>query len=239
MRKFALRKKSLIEMAKNNKEISEPKANVAEALSKTDMFFEKNKKTIGYVVGGVIVLAALIFAWYSLIYTPKQKEAVNQLFVAERYFKLDSFNLALNGDGNSLGFAQVIDKYGSKAGKSVYFNAGICCLRLGDYDKAIEYLKKYDTKDKLMQARAKAAIGDATVNKGDVKGAVSYFEEAAKLSNNIFSANYLLKAGLCYEELGQMDKALEAYNKIKNEFPNSPEGMEVQKYISRTEASIN
>ncbi|MBO6223588.1 MAG: tetratricopeptide repeat protein [Bacteroidales bacterium] len=225
-------------MAKINKESTEPKANVAEALSKTEQFFEKNKKTIGYVVGGIIVVAALIFAWYSLIYSPKQKEAVNQLFVAERYFRLDSFNLALNGDGNSLGFAQVIEKYGRKAGDAVFFDAGICCLRLGDNDKAIEYLKKYSTSDKIMQARAKAAIGDAMVNKGDIQGSISWFEDAARISNNIFSAGYLLKAGICYEELGQFDKALAAYNKIKNEFPSSPEGVEVQKYISRAEASI-
>ncbi len=225
-------------MAKINKESSEPKANVAEALSKTELFFENNKKTIGYVAVGIIVLAALIYAWYSFLYLPKQKEAVNQTYVAERYFRMDSFNLALNGDGNSLGFAQIIDNYGSKAGSAVYFNAGICCLRLGDNDKAIEYLKKYSTKDNIMKARTKAAIGDATVNKGDVKAAVSMFEEAAQISNNIFSAGYLLKAGICYEELGQFDKAVSCYNKIKNEFPNSPEGMEIQKYISRAEASI-
>ena len=225
-------------MAKINKESSEPKANVAEALSKTEVFFEKNKKTIGYVAGGIIVVAALIYAWYSLIYQPKQREAVDQLFVAERYFRLDSFNLALNGDGNSLGFAQVIDKYGKKAGEAVFFDAGICCLRLGDYDKAIDYLKKYSTKDNIMKARAKAAIGDALVNKGDIAASVPYFEEAASISNNIFSAGYLQKAGICYEELGQLDKALAAYNKIKNEFPNPPEGMEVQKFISRVEASI-
>ena len=89
-----------------------------------------------------------------------------------------------------------------------------------------------------MKARAKAAIGDAMVNKGEIAASVSYFEEAANISNNIFSAGYLQKAGICYEELGQFDKALAAYNRIKNEFPNSPEGMEIQKYISRVEASI-
>ena len=89
-----------------------------------------------------------------------------------------------------------------------------------------------------MKARAKAAIGDALVNKGDIAASVPYFEEAASISNNIFSAGYLHKAVICYEELGQLDKALAAYNKIKNEFPNSPEGMEVQKFISRVEASI-
>lgn len=223
-------------MAKINKESSEPKANVAEALSKTELFFEKNKKTIGYVVGGLIVLAALIFVYRNFIVIPKQKEAANQLYVAERYFKLDSFNLALNGDGNSLGLKQIIDKYGKNAGSAAYFDAGVCCLRLGENDQAIEYLKKFSSKDKIMAAKAKCCIGDALVNKDDIKGAVSWFEEAAELSNNIFSAGYLLKAGICYEELGDFGKALECYNKIKNEFAQSPEGQEIDKYISRVEA---
>ncbi|MBR0313620.1 MAG: tetratricopeptide repeat protein [Bacteroidales bacterium] len=223
-------------MAKINKESSEPKANVAEALSKTELFFEKNKKTIGYVVGGLIVLAALIFVYRNFIVIPKQKEAANQLYVAERYFKLDSFNLALNGDGNSLGLKQIIDKYGKNAGSAAYFDAGVCCLRLGENDQAIEYLKKFSSKDRIMAAKAKCCIGDALVNKDDIKGAVSWFEEAAELSNNIFSAGYLLKAGICYEELGDFGKALECYNKIKNEFAQSPEGQEIDKYISRVEA---
>ena len=226
-------------MAKINKESSEPKANVAEAISKTDEFFEKNKKTIGYVAGGIAVVALLIFAWYYLLYSPKKREAVNQLYTAEHYFALDSFNLALNGDGNFLGFAQIIDKYGTKAGQAVYFNAGICNYRLGEYDKAIELLKKYNTNDNIMKARAKAMIGNALVDKGEVAQAIPFFEEAAQISNNIFSAAYLKSAGICYEELGQFNKALDAYNKIKNQFPNSPEGVEIDKYISRAEASLN
>ena len=223
-------------MAKNYKESSEPKANVAEALSKTEMFFEKNKKTIGYVVGGLIVLAALIFVYRNYIVLPKQKEAINQLYVAERYFKADSFNLALNGDGNALGLRQIIDKYGSKAGMAAYFDAGVCCLRLGENDEAIQYLKKFSSKDKIMMAKAKCCIGDALVNKDDIKGALPYFEEAAEISDNIFSAGYLLKAGICLEELGDYGKALAAYNKIKNVYAQSPEGREIDKYISRVEA---
>lgn len=223
-------------MAKINKESSEPKANVAEALSKTEMFFEKNKKTIGYVVGGLVVLAALIFVYRNFIVIPKQKEAVNQLYVAERYFKLDSFNLALNGDGNSLGLRQIIDKYGKNAGMAAYYDAGVCCLRLGENDEAISYLKKFSSKDRIMAAKAKCCIGDALVNKDDIKGAVSWFEEAAELSDNIFSAGYLLKAGICYEELGEYGKALAAYNKVKDVYAQSPEGQEIDKYISRVEA---
>ena len=84
-----------------------------------------------------------------------------------------------------------------------------------------------------MSARAKACIGDALVNKGDIKGAVSYFKDAAKISDNILSAGYLFKAGLCYEELKQPKEALAVYQQIKDNYPQSPEGVEIDKYISR------
>ena len=117
-------------MANNKNVRTEREQNVAEAVSKTELFFENNKKTIAYIVAGIIVVAALVFAWINLITIPKQKEAVDQLFTAERYFRTDSFNLALNGDGNALGFKQVIDKYGKKAGQAAYFDAGVVPLAI-------------------------------------------------------------------------------------------------------------
>ncbi len=220
-------------MAKNNNLKNEEQANVAEALSKTEQFFEKNKKKIVYTITGVVVLIALIFSYKAFVVAPKQKEAQNQMFTAERYFRLDSFKLALDGDGNFLGFEKIMSKYGSKAGAAVYLYAGICELQLGNNDAAIKYLEKYHGKDNILLARAKACIGDALVNKGDVKSAVSHFKEAAKISDNIFSAGYLLKAGICYEELKQPKEALAMYQQIKDNYPQSPEGSEIDKYISR------
>ncbi len=34
------------------------------------------------------------------------------MFKAEEYYRMDSLNLALNGDGQNLGFLKVIDRYG-------------------------------------------------------------------------------------------------------------------------------
>ena len=59
--------------------------------------------------------------------------------------------------------------------------------------------------------------------------------KAAKVSDNMFSATYLLKAGITYEELGQRDKALAAYKEIKDKYPQSMEGYDIDKYISRIE----
>ncbi|MBR3303899.1 MAG: hypothetical protein IKI67_06955, partial [Bacteroidales bacterium] len=87
-------------MAKIDKRSAEREANIAEAISKTEDFFEANKKRILYGFLALAALVAIILGWYYLIKVPNKKEAINQLFTAERYFRTDSFNIALNGDGN-------------------------------------------------------------------------------------------------------------------------------------------
>ena len=226
-------------MSHENKEKERAKENTAavvEAVSKTELFFSSNKVAITAVVT-VLILAGLgIFLWHKFGYLPKSEEAQEQMFPAEANFREGEYELALNGDGNVLGFAQIIDEYGSKPGKAVYLYAGICELQLGNWNDAISYLKQYKGKDQILLGRATACIGDAYVGLEDYAAAASYFEKAAKISDNVFSATYLLKAGMTYEQLGQNDKALAAYKQIKDKYPQSIEGYDIDKYISRIEA---
>ena len=66
--------------------------------------------------------------------------------------------------------------------------------------------------------------------------AVAWFEKAAKKSDNMFSAGYLLKAGVTSEELGDDTRALAFYQQIKDNYPQSMEAYDIDKYISRIEA---
>lgn len=228
-------------MAKQNKsnQVNEREVNVAEALSKTELFFKENGKKISYIVAGIIVVVALFYAYRHFVVIPKYKEAQNQMFVAERNFKQDDFEIALKGDGNDMGFEQIIQKYGNRADNSVYFYAGVCELQLGNDDKAIEYLKKYKSTDIYTKAAANANIGDALVNKNQIKEAIPYFESAASEIKNFIAAKYLLKAAMCYEEIGDAKKAIELYTDIKDKYPQAPEGEDIDKYISRAQALLN
>ena len=152
---------------------------------------------------------------------------------AEENFRSANYELALNGDGNVLGFAQIIDEYGRKAGESVYFYAGVCELQLGNWEAAVNYLKSYKGKDAILAARATACIGDAYVGLEDYKTALSYFEKAASIADNMYAAGYLLKAGMVAEKLGEDSKALGFYEQIKDKYPQSMEGYDVDKYIGR------
>lgn len=207
--------------------------NLEQTISKTDKFFNENKKTLWSVFIAVVLVAGLTLAYVKFIYQPKLAEAQAQAFSAEASFCEGNFELALNGDGNNLGFVQIIEEYGSKAGKAVYLYAGICELQLGQYESAISYLKKYNGKDELLSARALACQGDALVGLQKYGEAASMFEKAASEADNVFAAQYLVKAGLAYEKLGNKASALKCFETVEDKYPQSIEAYEIQKHIVR------
>lgn len=222
-------------MAKKTKEEEIRQQNVAEAVSKTEEFFKKNGNLIYGCVAAVLVIALAVLAYTRFYLQPKKAEAQKEMFHAEQWFAEGEYELALNGDGNYLGFNDIIDEYGSKAGESVYLYAGIAKLHQGEFEDAIAVLKKYSGKDNILLARAQSCIGDAYVGLEDAQTALGWFEKAAKTSDNAFSAAYLLKEGIAAESLGKNDLALSCYKKIKDQYPQAPEAMDIDKYISKLE----
>ena len=210
--------------------------NLQETVSKTDQFYNEHKKAIWTIICAVVVLALLVFAYVKLIYQPKCAEAVQQAFPAEQSFEAGEYELALNGDGNVLGLADVISEYGSKAGAAVYLEAGVCALQLGQYEQALDYLKKYNGKEPILAASALACQGDAYVGLEKYNEAIAAYDKAASRADNAFAAAYLLKAGILYEQLGDNAKALSCYKTIKDKYPQSMEGYDIDKYITRAEA---
>ena len=221
----------------NTNNIQEPEINVGEALSKTEKFFETYKKHMLYGISAVILVAVAVFAYYQFILEPKKQEAMDQTYAAEQYFRGNEFEKALNGDGNVLGFKQVISEYGNKAGEAVYFYAGVCELQLGNYNEAIKYFGQYSGTDPIIAARAIACTGDAYAALNDYNKAVAEYVKAAKYADNLFAASYLLKAGIMYEELGNTEKALAMYEEIKSKYPQSAEGYDINKYITRIQST--
>ena len=209
---------------------------VVEAVSKTEKFFNENGKLLIGIFAAIVVVCAGVFCWYKFAYQPKVDEAQGQMAVAEQNFRAGNYEVALNGDGNALGFVQILEDYGTKAGKSIYFYAGICELENGNWEQAIKYLENYSSKDAILAARATACLGDAYVGLEDYGKALGYFEKAAATADNMYAATYLLKAGLVAEKLGENQKALSFYKTIKDQYPQSMEGYDIDKYIGRIEA---
>lgn len=208
---------------------------VETSVSKFEQFYEKYKNIIWIVLGAIVVIWLGILGYQRYIYQPKCAEAQDQAFPAEGHFATGEYELALNGDGNVLGFTEIIDSYGTKAGKAVYLYAGICELHLGDYESAVSYLKKYNGKEPIMAARALACLGDAYVGLEDYKSAVASYKKAVAKADNAYAAAYLLKEGLALEKIGDKAAALECYNVIKDKYPQSIEAYEIDRYITAVE----
>lgn len=213
-----------------NKSIKEE--NVATTVSATESFFVEHKKTLVGVLVALVVVGLGVLAYSKFVYTPAVAQAQEASYPAELNFQSGNYELALEGNGVDLGFAQICDKYGSKAGKAVYLYAGICSAQLGRWEDALTYLKKYNGKDAILAARALALQGDCYVALDDNVTAVKYYEKAASRADNLFAADYLIKAGNTYAVLGQKDKALAAYKTVKEKYPMGIEASLIDKYIN-------
>ena len=212
---------------------------VESALTRTEFFIEENSKIFSYIIIGLFVLVGGFIGMKKLVIAPKQTEASSQMFMAEQYFEKDSFNLALNGDGNSLGFLDIIDEYKvTKAGKLANYYAGICYLNLGQYEDAIESLSKFTLKDEMIQPIATGAMGDAYVELENFEKAVDAYTKAANVRDNQFTSPiFLLKAGQLHEMLDQPEKALDVYTRIQDDYPDSAEARQIGKYIERVKSN--
>jgi len=162
------------------------------------------------------------------------------MYVAENYFEQDSFLLALEGDGANYGFLDVVDEYGiTKTGNLAHYYAGICYMRTGDFEEAIDHLEKFDGEDIMVGSLALGAIGDCNLELGNKEEAALLYNKAAIRKKNSFTSPiFLKKAGMVYEDLGELDKAMKAYTEIKKEYPESEEGKVIDKYIAALEVKL-
>ncbi len=213
---------------------------VEEAFSKTEQFIEKYQQIIMIVIGVIIVVILGFFGFKRFYLAPKEKDAQSQMFMAEKYFEQDSLQKALNGDGQYLGFLAVIDEFGmTKSANLSQYYAGICYLKLGQFEKALEHLNKFSSSDQFVGPMAKGAMGDANMELKQVQKAADLYMDAAEMKKNEFTTPlFLKKAAMAYEELGNYEKAITIYKKIKENYSRSNEGREADKYISYAEGQL-
>ena len=242
-------------MAKQNtKQGDERLENVESALSKTELWIENNQKILWIIL--IVLLAIGVGIFFLNRYQKQRNEkAQNQSFpqeinfeeqaskavdFASYYMENQNYANALNGDAENPGFIDIVDNYGStKAGNLAAYYAGVCYLKQGNYKDAIEYLKKYDNSDKVLAPLALGLIGDCYLQLNERENAVSYYEKATKKNPNDFSTPMLLvKLGMTHEIMGNNAKALEVYNTLKKEYPNSNEAFEISKNIALLEKKI-
>jgi tetratricopeptide (TPR) repeat protein len=206
-------------------------------------FWEKYQKEILYGLGGVALLILGYLGYKSFIVEPKQKEAVEAMWMAQAMFERDSFKMALDNPApEAKGFVALADEYGSTpAGNSAKYYAAICYLQTGDMDNAIKYMEDFDASGDLFPIMKYGVLGDAYSEKQDFDKALSLYEKAVDAGNNeVLSAIYLKKLAQLNDYKGNKDAALKAYERLRRDFPNqnSQDWRDVEKYMYRANPAM-
>lgn len=226
-----------------SKEIKdEPILDVEQAFSKTELYIEQNKTTLITVLGIVVALVGGYFAYKYWYVAGEETKARAEMFVAEDYFGKDSIDYAMNGDKNgSIGFIQIVEDYGiTPSGNLAEYYLGMCYLKKGQYEDAIAHLEEFDADDQIVAPLATAGIGDANMELGRVDEAITFYLKAAEQNSNLFDSPICLKkAGLAYEEKQNYADAIKIYERIRNEYAETNEGREMDKFISRAKVLGN
>lgn len=206
-------------------------------IAKAKDFWAKYSKPV-VVVSTILILA--IGGWYAyqnFVVKPKEVKAADAMFRAEEYFRMDSINKALNGDGQSWGFLRVADKYsGTESGELAAYYAGSCYLKLNENDKAIKYLKKFSTNSKPVQARAYKLMADAYADMGKNADALSYYKKAGHYfeKDEYNSADYLFMAAYMADRVMKDSKeAIALYKEIKEKFPKTQQAFDAENYLAQ------
>ena len=217
-----------------------------EGASKLEKFLEKNQKIIFAGLAAIIALVAG-YMWYdSNVKQPNEQNAINDLVTAQKYFEeglkaeqdsimMNNFDKALNGADGKYGFLQVNEKYsGTKAGNLSNYYIGMIYYKKGDFKNAVSYLSKFEGNDDILQPMAYGTIGDAFMELNQPEDAMTYYEKAAKASDNEFSAPmYYFKAGRLALDNGDKAKAKKYFELIKEKYPESKQAKDIDMYIAQ------
>lgn len=222
-----------------------------ETASKTEDFVAKNQKYIFIIIGLVAVVVLGSLGYKEFIAQPKQTAAMNDMFQAQKYFdeavsgtftqKDSLYTLALNGGEGKFGMLDIIEEYsGTPSANLANYYAGTSYLRLKDYKNAVEYLSNFKSDDEILAPLAKGNIGDAFVQLNQAEDALAYYAEAAEMRDNAYTTPmYLFKAGSIALDLGEADKALSYFKRIKDDYSNSTEATKVDVFIGKAQVLAN
>ena len=195
-----------------------------------------NKKIILIGVGVILVIAAFVLSYLFIYKNPHVEKAF------EAYNGVET--QALTDSVASAQYMEVADAYkGDVAGNLAALSAGEALYNQGRYEEAAEYLKRFSTKDDVLEANALVLTGDCYVNLQNYDEALNYYQKAIRKANGNpqIVPRVLLKEANVYDAQGNFGKALGCYQQLKDNFPEFQlgNGMEVDAYIARELARMS
>ncbi|MCB0762478.1 MAG: tetratricopeptide repeat protein [Flavobacteriales bacterium] len=209
---------------------------VQEIYTKTEMYVDRNRKTLTIVLVGVALVALAFFGYKYFVVQPKVEKAQSSIWRAEMYFMNDSLDQALNGDDEHMGFLEVAKAYdGTSVGMLANYYLGIIYRDQGDYQSALDHFSKSDFDDDVLGLIAMGNVGDMYVELGDLNQGAEWLNKAARKASASDSKSYsaplyLLKAAMVQLELGNNAEAKKMFDEITTNYPDATEYEKAAKY---------
>ncbi|MDR2971289.1 MAG: tetratricopeptide repeat protein [Bacteroidales bacterium] len=207
-----------------------------------NFFNQYNKIIYGIAIGLLVVVAALMAI--NKFYLVPQSEKASALMTVpiDYYMKGDSLSLinALEGDEDNIGFLDIATSFilTNTSNTANYF-AGMCYLKLGEKDEALNYLQKFTHKEDTYWYGAQALISDLYDDQGEIAKAIKYCKKAAESKDPYLGPVNLFKLGQLYERENEWEKAASAYQSIKDKFYSEYQKMNIDKFLERALVNKN
>lgn len=202
-------------------------------------YFHENRKVV-YGVAAAIVVFALAVVGYFLLQNQREATAQELLGSILATYEDEDFRAALDGSDTQAGLLEIADEYGgTNAGNLAKFYAADALYQLGQHDEALRWFRDFDAEANLVGASAVAGEAAVYMAQGEFERAGDRYREAAGLfESDITTPEYLKNAGLAYEEAGAYAEAVEVYEQIEAEYPESTAGSSVAFYLARARANM-
>lgn len=211
--------KEIINKNKNTEDEIEP--------NKFQQFFDTYRKQVNIGAISIIVLVALIFVIQYFVSKSKQEKEIKASVAISRimeYLNNADYQKALYGDNSRkvrgekiIGLVDIVKAYeGLPQGKLAALYAGNCFLSLDKFNEALEYFNiASKSKAKIVLEGASAGMAVAYENLNNFAQAAKYWENASNFADAIpIKDRYAYYEALCYEKLGNKEKAEQLYRII-------------------------
>lgn len=196
----------------------------------TPAWVDKAQQQWKLYAGIAVVVAAVLGGiwWYTTNQAEQNQAAASHLARIRATFEEGSYQKALTGEGVPpvgsdavLGLQAISDQYsGTDAGKVAALMAGNCLANLGKYSEAeVHFDRARSSESLIIEVGAMKGLAACKEAAGDLAGAAELYEQAAQRGTNTgLEGDCYVAAGLCFEKLGNKDKAGEYYTVVVKKY---------------------
>lgn len=207
---------------------------------------KNNKKTIIGACVAVVIVAAAAIGWH-LIDSSNAAKADEAVAAADVEMFAPYLFGTMPNDSLALEKYMAAANAGHKSGARAALQAAVLLYGKGEYQQAIDYLKKASTKSSIAEAGRYALMGDCYANLKNNDEAISAFKKAysAADKNPVLAPFILVKEANMYREMANYSAEYDAYETILSEYPvyvqqlSQNQRVDLRKYAERAKASMD